>query len=232
MKTSSTAILFFSRSAVSEAEAKPLSYNKTIDRRCYHSMINRTLGVIKKANYPLFHFDEKNQTGDTFGERLVNSVNTIFKFGHERLIIIGNDCPTISQSLLADTDQRLEENNLVLGPSQDGGLYLIGIQKTSFDAEYWLSLPWESNQLNQAFQIYAQKAEIAFHQLPESFDIDSKEDVKLALQSKQINTAYLRKWMQLILHFCFSDSPSDLNHRHLTQHHFTPSLSLRGPPSL
>src|SRR3954449_6085957 len=71
------------------------------------------------------------QRGDKFGERLYLAVEDLFKCGFESVCLIDSDSPTVSAENFSEAVELLSrtEDRVVLGPSDDGGYYLIGVKK-------------------------------------------------------------------------------------------------------
>jgi rSAM/selenodomain-associated transferase 2/rSAM/selenodomain-associated transferase 1 len=68
------------------------------------------------------------QQGADLGERMLSSF-TCCLGGEGRAVLIGTDCPGITETLLRRAFALLKENDLVLGPSEDGGYYLMGLNR-------------------------------------------------------------------------------------------------------
>ncbi len=84
--------------------------------------------------------------------RITTALAEVFEKGYESVLVVGNDSPDLSRNDLENAITRLEGGHNVLGPSTDGGAYLIGVQKTFFRAEEWEELPWCTTQLFQSLQ--------------------------------------------------------------------------------
>jgi hypothetical protein len=70
------------------------------------------------------------QSGDDLGERMSAAFRQLFAAGYARVILIGSDLPSLPPSRLADADRALQRGaDLVLGPAEDGGYYLIGLSR-------------------------------------------------------------------------------------------------------
>jgi rSAM/selenodomain-associated transferase 1 len=71
------------------------------------------------------------QRGDGFGERLYFAVEDLFKCGFHSVCLIDSDSPTVPAEDFAEAVELLgtSEDRVVLGPSDDGGYYLIGVKK-------------------------------------------------------------------------------------------------------
>lgn len=71
------------------------------------------------------------QRGDRFGERLYFAVEDLFQCGFEAVCLIDSDSPTVPAENFAEAVELLSthQDRIVLGPSDDGGYYLIGVKK-------------------------------------------------------------------------------------------------------
>ena len=69
------------------------------------------------------------QRGDKFGERLYFAVDDLFKYGFASVCLIDSDSPTVTAENFAKAVELLttSADRVVLGPSDDGGYYLIGV---------------------------------------------------------------------------------------------------------
>ena len=68
------------------------------------------------------------QCDGDLGRRLVAAVREEFDCGSERVYLIGGDCPALTRDYFYEADQALSDNDIVLGPAQDGGYVLLGLK--------------------------------------------------------------------------------------------------------
>lgn len=73
-------------------------------------------------------YNKQKQQGKDLGERMLNAFKLVFS-QHNRIIIIGSDCPYLKKSHLLQALETLEKVNCVIGPARDGGYYLLGLNK-------------------------------------------------------------------------------------------------------
>lgn len=66
------------------------------------------------------------QRGRTFGERLEKAFADAFALGYDEILLVGGDVPGLDRRALTNAFEALDERAHVLGPSPDGGVYLIG----------------------------------------------------------------------------------------------------------
>lgn len=169
-----TAILIFANSAEEDVKHKPIPKGKKL----FDALTKTTLKTVETAGLPYFHFTEKQQIGATFGERYSNAIQAIFNKGFDKVITIGNDSPKLKAHHINEAVKQLETNKVVLGPSLDGGFYLLGIQKANFNKEQFFHLPWQTNSIKKtllALIVTNNNSKVSF--LPYLSDIDSVEDI-------------------------------------------------------
>jgi len=74
-------------------------------------------------------FDYLAQGDGDLGRRMLAALERAFSDGADRVILIGVDCPGVTESVIEDAFTRLDQADVVIGPSFDGGYYLIGMKK-------------------------------------------------------------------------------------------------------
>ena len=195
MKDLKTAILIFAHSAEYEATVKPFLYSKEV----FESLNQRTLALVQKTNLPYFIVTEKEQVGATFGARFTNAIQSIYDLNFDAVIAIGNDTPHLKLNQLKTAHKNLYTNDIVLGSSFDGGFYLLGIKKEHFDAQLFLKLPWQSQNLNGALSKLFTVNAVKVAYLEKLRDIDSLDDIKKLFDSFQAVYNSLFKLLMIVL---------------------------------
>lgn len=84
--------------------------------------------IVQDDEWDPEQFSKHNQQGNDLGERMLNAFRMIFE-QHEKIILIGSDCPYLHTDHLNQAIQKLNDADCVLGPALDGGYYLIGLRK-------------------------------------------------------------------------------------------------------
>lgn len=197
-----TAILFFSRTAdeiaVNKVFDSSLSFkaNKAIG----HNLIAHSLKICNSTNYPVFQYFSKDQRGQTFGERLANAFEDIFCLGYQNVIAIGNDCPFIDSATIEQSVRKLESNQIVLGPTFDGGVYLLGLSQSNYSRNRFLNLAWKSQSLLDSFDVYTSDIDAKIHLLEQYSDIDNEIEFILALKRLSRNSELLKN-LSIIISF-------------------------------
>lgn len=67
------------------------------------------------------------QTNGGLGEKMQQAFATLFDQGYDKAIIIGSDCPYLTPDIIHQAFDSLDANDVVFGPSVDGGYYLLGM---------------------------------------------------------------------------------------------------------
>lgn len=145
-----TALLLFSRTAKSEAASKVfVQKHRPTNTKLCSELISQTLTIANATGLPVYQIDEHLQRGNTFGERLANAMDVVFNAGFSSIIVIGNDCPSLTTQKIHTALNHLQNNKVVLGPDHRGGVYLIGLHKAVFTKEKIIINDWQSNKLIQ-----------------------------------------------------------------------------------
>lgn len=142
----SCAILLFGCSAAVESRRKAFD----ADGRVASALLQQAEQASARLGIPVFRSTEKEQRGDTFGQRLANAMADVYALGVDRLIVIGGDCSSVRTAHLRAAALKLQTGDNVLGPDRRGGVWLIGLQRVDFDPVLLAALPWETGQLYQA----------------------------------------------------------------------------------
>lgn len=148
-KNRDTAVLIFSLSARREAERKRLfgGGKKQGEGEFFDILIGRTKKLAASSGADVFFIDEGKQRGRTFGERYANAFQQIFDQGYTKVISIGNDTPDLTAETLRKSIEEIQCKDLVVGPSTDGGVYLLGLNCSLFNTDEFLDLPWLQDSL-------------------------------------------------------------------------------------
>jgi rSAM/selenodomain-associated transferase 1 len=130
--------------------------------------------------------DELNlfaQSGDTLGEKMKNALAETFTAGYSRAIIIGTDLPDLPAEIIENAFNGLKKSNAVIGPSQDGGYYLIGFTAPGFLPEVFDDISWGTERVfSQTMNAFLSHA-VSPEKLPVWRDVDTREDLEALIQN-------------------------------------------------
>ena len=154
----------------------------------YDQILNKTARVIKnlKIDIAIFHYNSilsinpfknfskwnKIQIGKNLGEKISNSFDWGFEKGYKKIIIIGSDLWGLNEDVLYKGFFKLTDNQIVIGPSIDGGYYLLGLNKKM--PKIFQGIKWGTKSvLRDTINLLDNEPYI----LPELNDIDTYEDL-------------------------------------------------------
>lgn len=140
------------------------------------------------------------QEGSNLGQRMKNALAQTFEENFSRAILIGSDIPDLPADFLIQALQSLESHHAVIGPSFDGGYYLIGFSKAHFLPEAFDGISWSTENVFQQTIDVLEGHSSNVHVLPEWFDVDTPVDLKELVNrnrntifNKSMTLAYLLK---------------------------------------
>lgn len=117
------------------------------------------------------------QKGEDLGQKMFNAFLEVFNRGFRKAICIGTDVPHLTRKIIIEAFAKLEKNETVIGPSTDGGYYLIGMTKSM--EEIFSNIDWGTDRvLSQTIDIL-KELDLNYSILDEIPDIDNIEDLRL-----------------------------------------------------
>ena len=178
-RSAKTAYLIFADDPHIEAQKKIFSYahSNPINHQVSTTLTAEICRLTRQLNYPVILVGSDKQTGASFGEKLANAFDYVFAKGYDKVIAVGNDCIGLSTGILRKAADKLSINDCVYGPSADGGCYLIGLTKKSFDKKEFETLPWQSPELYKSLLTHKLSNTTIYTCLPFLRDLDTEQDV-------------------------------------------------------
>jgi len=133
------------------------------------------------------------QRGQDLGERMYNAAVDAYQKSKLPVIITGSDLPLLDIDIFKEALAGLKERDIVIGPSADGGYYLIGMKKAEkflFDFESWGNASVLEETIREA-----SRHNLKSHFLPEVSDVDTFKEL-LELRAKLINKDIIANYPQ------------------------------------
>jgi len=125
------------------------------------------------------------QVSGNLGERMRAAFLDVFQRGADRVVLLGTDIPQIKTDHLEQAFNALVENDLVIGPSTDGGYWLIGLNRP---VDLFEGIKWSTDAVFVQTLALAKKHGLRVKTLEPLKDIDTAEDLKQVLPGwKEIN---------------------------------------------
>ena len=120
------------------------------------------------------------QVGDNLGERLISATQWAAEQGYPKILIVGSDSPTLPLSSVSQAIATLESRDIVLGPSVDGGYYLIGFSAANLAKTVpfvFEDIAWSTESVFQQTVDRVFSTGVTLGLLPPWYDVDTPADV-------------------------------------------------------
>ncbi len=126
------------------------------------------------------------QRGVGFGERLLTTAEDLFACGFSAVCLIDSDSPTVPSTEFVTATQRLlsSEECAILGPSEDGGYYLIGLQQPH--PQLFERISWSTDLVTAQTLDRAAGIDLQIHLLRQWYDVDDESSFS-RLQSELLD---------------------------------------------
>ena len=99
----------------------------------------------------------------------------LFQQGYAKIVIIGSDCPELTGFIIDDAFEKLHSHDVVIGPSTDGGYYLLGL--THLLPDLFKDKEWSTNKVLVETIKDIVRLKKSSYFLTELSDIDTAEDL-------------------------------------------------------
>jgi rSAM/selenodomain-associated transferase 1 len=159
----------------------------------YHQLLRHTHDITKllRTDKYLCYSDnieyndiwEKNsytkmqQNGADLGERMLNSFIEAFSDNYKRVVIIGSDCPELQTKHIEKAFELLKEKDVVIGPADDGGYYLLGMNKLI--PSLFFNKKWSTSHVMRDTINDIRRMDLQYSLLPVLSDVDEEKDLYL-----------------------------------------------------
>ena len=158
--------------------------------KVYHNLLHHTRTTALKAsstNYLFYdqaieaqddwstaHFNKRVQATGDLGDRMNDAFLQVLK-QEDKAVIIGSDCPEISESIINEAFDKLTLADVVIGPTHDGGYYLLGMKtlhRSLFD-----NMEWSTESVYSQTILRIKEKGLLYAVLPQLSDMDNIDDL-------------------------------------------------------
>lgn len=119
-------------------------------------------------------YTKKKQRGKDLGERMENAFAEGFQNGFEKIAIIGSDIRDLASEDILTAFEKLDEHDVVIGPADDGGYYLLGMK--NLHSQIFKEKNWGTNRVLKATLADLKSKDV--HLLETRHDVDVFKDVE------------------------------------------------------
>jgi hypothetical protein len=124
-----------------------------------------------------------NQEGEDLGSRMSHAFHAAFQMSYQSILLIGTDIPSLQSAIIEQALKSLATYDVVLGPTMDGGYYLIGLKKPMPDL--FTDIPWSTDQVLTRTQQHAHHLGLSVELLPQLRDLDTIDDLQVFIKVTQ-----------------------------------------------
>jgi uncharacterized protein len=121
------------------------------------------------------------QSGNDLGEKQVSLLKKAFEYGYSAACVMTSDAPDIPALRFKDAIEKLSQWESVIGPSTDGGYFLIGFTKEAFVETPFLDMVWSHPGVTHEMKNRLEKLGIRWTETAAWPDLDNIDDVKALL---------------------------------------------------
>jgi rSAM/selenodomain-associated transferase 1 len=187
-----TTVLVFAKAPIKGKVKTRLGKTIGMKASCwvYEKLLKHTFKILDKSKLPYVLFENQTdatlhaifnssksnriQEGDHLGNKMENAFHWAFDQGYEKVLLIGTDLWSLHEDTLIEAKQALDQNDFVIGPSYDGGYYLLGMNQ--MNPKIFKDVSWSTSQVFKDTLLNIRESSIYF--LDIANDIDDFEDLK------------------------------------------------------
>ncbi|WP_026976466.1 TIGR04282 family arsenosugar biosynthesis glycosyltransferase [Flavobacterium tegetincola] len=120
-------------------------------------------------------FQKRVQNGDDLGQKMQNAFRELFQLKYDSVCIIGSDCYELNSETINQSFIELESKDVVIGPTNDGGYYLLGMKK--LHAALFENKNWSTETVYSDTIADFEQFGLSYSNLVKLTDIDEEKDV-------------------------------------------------------
>ncbi len=131
--------------------------------------------IIENDSWSNKKYYKKLQKGVDLGERMNNAFQELFEVNYDSICIIGSDCFELNSEIINQAFQNLKTNEIVIGPTFDGGYYLLGMNKPN--SKLFENIIWSTETVFEETINKIKTQNIKYLTLTKLNDVDEEIDV-------------------------------------------------------
>ncbi len=154
--------------------------------------VDRFLACAPSSSHVFFRIMEArhgitllDQWGDDLGTRMHHTFDSLFHRGYQRICLVGTDVPSLPLTHYRDAMDSLTRHDVVIGPANDGGYYLIGL--THPRPDLFINIPWSTDSVMDLTQQKAIEAGLKTGLLPPWSDVDTIGDLQALIDENAMD---------------------------------------------
>ncbi len=156
-----------------------LEYTFRITRSLAPDKIIFYSGYIDQADTWSSEFKKQIQKGKDLGERIHHAFDHAFTNGYKEVVIIGTDCFELTPAIITEAFSGLKDHDVVIGPANDGGYYLLGMKK--MNPGLLQNISWSTEKVLSQTTSFCNDNKLSVLLLEELSDLDNEKDLEKML---------------------------------------------------
>jgi rSAM/selenodomain-associated transferase 1 len=140
------------------------------DRQVWYSNF-----IDEKDRWRKSEYEKRLQSGENLGVRMKEAFRQAFEDDYEKAVIIGSDCAELTDEIIKKAFRALDDTEVVIGPSKDGGYYLLGM--SSFYPELFEDINWSTSTVFEKTIARVKSLNLSLQLAPALNDIDTEQDL-------------------------------------------------------
>lgn len=124
------------------------------------------------------HVDGVRQSGATLGHRLYGALAAAAQDHPGGVAAVGSDHPTLPRERVLAAFDALADADVVLGPADDGGYYLVALRPAAVRRELFEGIAWSTASVLAATEERCRRLGLSVARLPEGRDVDEPADLR------------------------------------------------------
>lgn len=140
------------------------------------------------------------QEGQELGCRMQHAFETVFRMGYATCLLTGSDIPDLPGGIFTEAFEQLSklDSEAVIGPTVDGGYYLLGFRHNRFCPDVFNStlVNWSTEMVFQQTMDIFYREGIQARTLPQWWDIDEADDLQLLMGRDAPDESYTMRYLE------------------------------------
>jgi uncharacterized protein len=139
-----------------------------------------------KDEWPNVKYQKELQEGANLGEKMSNAFKKVFAEDYRKVVLMMPDCPKMTDTMIEKAFKVLDTHDFVLGPTNDGGYYLIGMKV--YSPQIFENMEYSTDHVLSDTIARIEGISKTYFKLPALVDVDQEEDLgplkkKIGLQA-------------------------------------------------
>jgi rSAM/selenodomain-associated transferase 1 len=139
------------------------------------------------------------QEGHDLGVRMQKAFEEMFRQGYESCVLIGCDFPDLPAAVLPEAFEKLKSAEAVIGPTKDGGYYLLGFRRSRFCKSVFHNIEWSTDTVFEKTMAAFKRENVRVAMVRQWWDVDDPEDLENFFERNKTGNFRFSRTMKFLL---------------------------------